>query len=86
MPYLQLLIINRSGGLVFIKNLSPGAPVLNSNDSLRLGSTFHGLYAIANQVAPTIGAKGIDSIETANFVLQCMQTLTGTSTQLQFSS
>jgi hypothetical protein len=61
---------------VFTKNLSPQAPFLSTNDSLRLGSTFHGLHAIATQIAPVI-SKGIEKIETSTFVLQCLQTLTG---------
>jgi hypothetical protein len=43
---------------------------------LRLGSTFHGLHAIATQIAP-ITSAGIDYLETDTFVLQCYQTLTG---------
>mmetsp|Transcript_17429 Transcript_17429/g.29421 ORF Transcript_17429/g.29421 Transcript_17429/m.29421 type:complete len:144 (+) Transcript_17429:189-620(+) len=75
--YLQLFIINRSGGLVYNKNLSPAAPNLTTNDCLRLGSTFHGLHAIAPQIAPVISA-GIERLETDMFVLQSLQTLTGT--------
>ena len=33
------------------QDLSSAAPKLSSNDQLRLGSTFHGLYAIASQVS-----------------------------------
>lgn len=62
---------------MYTKNLSPSAPFLNTNDSLRLGSTFHGLHAIATQIAPVIASKGIEKIETSTFVLQCLQTLTG---------
>ena len=74
--YLQLFIINRSGGLVFSKNLSTLAPVLSTNDCLRLGSTFHGLHAITTQIAPII-SSGIEKMETDSFILQCLQTLTG---------
>lgn len=74
--YYQLFIINRSGGLIYNKSLSPLAPVLSTNDCLRLGSTFHGLYAIATQVAP-ISSSGIERLETDTFILQCLQTLTG---------
>ena len=56
--YLQLFIINRSGGLVYNKNLSSNAPNLSINDTLRLGSTFHGLHAIATQIAP-VTSNGI---------------------------
>ncbi len=76
MVYLQLFIINRSGGLVFNKNLSSMAPNLSTNDSLRLGSTFHGLHAIATQIAPVI-SMGIEKLETDTYTLQCLQTLTG---------
>ena len=74
--YLQLFIINRSGGLVYNKNLSSNAPNLSINDTLRLGSTFHGLHAIATQIAPVV-SSGIEKIETDSFKLQCYQTLTG---------
>jgi hypothetical protein len=33
------------------QGLSEDAPQLSSNDQLRLGSTFHGLHAIAGQVS-----------------------------------
>jgi trafficking protein particle complex subunit 4 len=74
--YFQLFIINRYGGLVYSKSLSMQAPNLSTNDCLRLGSTFHGLHAIAQQVAPVVSA-GIERLETDTFVLQCLQTLTG---------
>ena len=75
--YLQLFIVNRSGGLVFNKNLSSAAPNLTINDCLRLGSTFHGLHTIVPQIAPVI-SSGIERLETDTLVLQCLQTLTGT--------
>ncbi|KAJ1456909.1 Sybindin-like protein [Pelagophyceae sp. CCMP2097] len=76
MTFLQLLIINKSGGLIYNQNLSPTAPTLQSNDWLRLGSTFHSLHAIAAQIAPVLSA-GIEKLETDTFKLQCFQTLTG---------
>ena len=76
MGFLQLMIINKSGGLVYNQNLSPQAPELNDNDWLRIGSTFHSLHAIATQVAPVVSA-GIEKLETETFRLQCFQTLTG---------
>ncbi len=76
MVFLQLFIVNRSGGLVYNKNLSPQAPNLTTNDCLRLGSTFHGLHAITTQIAPVI-SQGIEKLETDTFTLQCLQTLTG---------
>jgi hypothetical protein len=74
--YLTLFIVNRSGSLIFNKNLSPAAPSLSTNDCLRLGSTFHGLHAIAAQVAP-VASAGIESLETDTLKLQCFQSLTG---------
>jgi hypothetical protein len=68
--FLQLFVINRSGGLVYNKNLSHLAPNLTTNDCLRLGSTFHGLHAIATQIAPVTSA-GIEKLETDTFILQC---------------
>jgi hypothetical protein len=76
MTLLQLFIINRSGGLVYNKNLSSVAPNLTVNDVLRLGSTFHGLHAIAAQIAPVVSA-GIEKLQTDTFKLQCFQSLTG---------
>ena len=64
------------GGLVFNRNLDTAAPNLSTNDWLRLGSTFHGLHAIAAQIAP-VKSGGIEKIETSDFTLQCFQTLTG---------
>ncbi len=61
---------------MYSKALSSSAPSLSANDSLRLGSTFHGLHAIATQIAPVVSA-GIERLETDTFVLQCLQTLTG---------
>ena len=46
MTFLQLFIINRSGGLIYNQDLSAAAPRLDTNDWLRLGSTFHSLHAI----------------------------------------
>jgi trafficking protein particle complex subunit 4 len=77
MSLIQLFIINRSGGLIYNRNLSQDAPYLTINDWLRLGSTFHGLHEISSQVAP-VSSSGIDRIETDIFVLECFQTLTGT--------
>ena len=74
--YYQLFIVNRYGGLVYSKSLSPQAPNLSTNDCLRLGSTFHGLHAIAQQIAPVV-SNGIERLETDTFVLHCLQTLTG---------
>ena len=75
--FLQLFIISRSGGLIYNQDLSAAAPHLTSNDWLRFGSTFHGLHAIAGQIAPVVSG-GIEKLETGTFKLQCFQTRTGT--------
>lgn len=41
-----------------------------------IGSTFHGLHAIASQIAPT-ESKGIEKIESDTIRLHCFQSLTG---------
>lgn len=74
--FLQLFVVNKSGGLIYNQNLSSAAPRLTSNDWLRLGSTFHSLHAIASQVAP-VPSSGIEKLETDTLKLQSFQTLTG---------
>ena len=76
MGLLQLFIISKSGGLIFNQDLSEAAPHLTTNDWLRFGSTFHGLHAIAPQIAPVV-SLGIEKLETGTFKLQCFQTRTG---------
>mmetsp|Transcript_28622 Transcript_28622/g.58668 ORF Transcript_28622/g.58668 Transcript_28622/m.58668 type:complete len:150 (-) Transcript_28622:22-471(-) len=76
MTFLQLFIINRSGGLIYNQDLSPAAPRLDTNDWLRMGSTFHSLHAIAAQIAPIV-TSGIEKIETDTLKLQSFQTRTG---------
>ena len=71
------MYLHNTGGLVYNRNLDASAPNLSTNDWLRLGSTFHGLHAIAAQIAP-VKSKGIEKLETDDFTLQCFQTLTGT--------
>ena len=73
---LQLFIINRSGGLIYNRNVSNSAPALSTNDWLRMGSTFHSLHAIVGQVAP-IKSDGINKLDTDTFTLLCLQTLSG---------
>ena len=51
---------------------------LDTNDSLRLASTWHGLHAIAMQLSPVAGGGGIEYLEAETFDLHCLQTLTGT--------
>mmetsp|Transcript_5063 Transcript_5063/g.7700 ORF Transcript_5063/g.7700 Transcript_5063/m.7700 type:complete len:154 (-) Transcript_5063:328-789(-) len=74
--FLQLFIINKSGGLIYNQDLSSLAPQVSVNDWLRLGSTFHSLHAIAAQVAPVV-SSGIEKLETDTLKFQCFQSKTG---------
>ena len=48
-----ILIINKSGGLIYQRNFTNGqASKLNSNDYLIMASTIHGVFAIASQLTP----------------------------------
>lgn len=71
-----LLVVNRAGGLVYNKDLSPGLPRMSTNDHMRSASTFHSLYAISSQLAP-VTSSGIEAVDTDSFALQCFQTPTG---------
>ena len=74
--YLQLMIINKSGGLVYNQDLSPQAAQLDSNDWLRIGSTFHSLHEISRSIPPG-RSLGIVALETSSFALRCLETMTG---------
>ena len=51
--FFSLLIVNKSGGLIFHKYLSSSTSnSVTTNELLRIGSTFHGLNAITSQIAP----------------------------------
>lgn len=73
----NLFIVNKSGGLIYYKDFGSLAK-LDTNDSLRLASTWHGLHAIAMQLSPVPGGGGIELLEAETFDLHCFQTLTGT--------
>ncbi|CCE62338.1 hypothetical protein TPHA_0C01820 [Tetrapisispora phaffii CBS 4417] len=47
-----LLIINKSGGLIYHRNYAGEKNGLNSNDYLILASTLHSVFAIASQLTP----------------------------------
>ena len=48
-----ILIINKSGGLIYQRNFSDTfASKLNSNDFLIIASTIHSVFAIASQITP----------------------------------
>lgn len=82
-PRLQvysLMIINKSGGLIFQKNFCD-MPKMSSNDYLRLAGTFHGLHAICSRgfgAGNGEGTRGIRTLEAKDFRLECFQTLTDT--------
>ncbi|PSK55771.1 hypothetical protein B9Z65_4649 [Elsinoe australis] len=48
----SLLIINKAGGLIYTRTVSPGLSKLSSNDYLILAGTFHGIHAIARSLCP----------------------------------
>lgn len=76
--FLHLFIVNKSGGLIYSTSFSPSSPPLNTNDSLRIGSTFHSLHAIASQASPLQSPnEGIETIEANPLTLKCLQTPTG---------
>ncbi|OQO06249.1 hypothetical protein B0A48_08837 [Cryoendolithus antarcticus] len=86
-----LLIINKAGGLIYNHTFAPGLQALNSNDSLILAGTFHGIHAISRTLNPVppkhsntsvpnsrnLPTTGIESLESSHFRLTCFQTPTG---------
>lgn len=77
MVFYTVFIINKSGGLIYKRDLSADAPKLKVNDSLRLVSTFHSLHAIAGRIACVPPRTGIELVETDTFRMHCYQSLTG---------
>lgn len=53
MTIYSLFILNRSGGLIYQHDLSPGLNKLTSNEHLILAGTLHGVFAIASKITPT---------------------------------
>ena len=67
-------IINKAGGLIFMKSLSDNSAKISINDALRLISTFHSMHAIAGRLSPIDRENsGIETIETNTFKLQVLQ-------------
>lgn len=52
MAFLHLFIINKSGGLIYHRELSKYAPIIDVNILLSIGSTFHSLCSIAVEACP----------------------------------
>mmetsp|Transcript_9765 Transcript_9765/g.15483 ORF Transcript_9765/g.15483 Transcript_9765/m.15483 type:complete len:149 (+) Transcript_9765:1-447(+) len=86
MVFLHLFIVNKSGGLIHHRALSPKAPKIGTNEWLRIGSTFHSLHAIAAEASPLrlpqnknlAGADdGIEEIQAEGMILRSLQTRTG---------
>lgn len=75
MAFFTFYIVNKAGGLIFNKDLSPVAK-LPTNDYLTNASKFHALHAIAKQLAPVLSG-GITSIDAPTFSLYCLETPTG---------
>lgn len=90
---LNLFIVNKAGGLVYhCDNFSSSSSAsassagegssgekrkLTSDEYLQMGSTFHSLHAIASQISPVKGCKGIEYMDAGTFVLYCFQSATG---------
>eukprot|EP00164_Ancoracysta_twista_P007891 GFYU01011293.1.p1 GENE.GFYU01011293.1~~GFYU01011293.1.p1 ORF type:complete len:138 (-),score=16.74 GFYU01011293.1:124-537(-) len=72
----SLLIVNKSGGLIYLNNFAPNSSV-TTNDYLRLASTFDSIYAIASNISPVPGSSGIQLLEADTFKLHCFHTVTG---------
>jgi hypothetical protein len=72
-----LFIVNKSGGLVYHRELSEATPRLSTNDTMILGSTWHGMLALAEQVAPVHGSGGIHTLVADTFVLKSFSSATG---------
>ena len=53
------------------------AAKLDTNEQLRLASTFSGLALIMKQLSPVRGSSQMNELETDSFVLQSFDTLTG---------
>mmetsp|Transcript_8792 Transcript_8792/g.32428 ORF Transcript_8792/g.32428 Transcript_8792/m.32428 type:complete len:102 (+) Transcript_8792:127-432(+) len=77
-PIYSLFIVNKSGGLIYQTDFDSSVAKLDTNDKMRLASTFHSLHAISTQLSPVQGCKGIEMLEADTFDLHCLQTLTGT--------
>ena len=71
--FLCRYIINKAGGLIYMKSLSENSAKISINDALRLISTFHSMHAIAGRLSPIDRENsGIETIETNTFKLQVL--------------
>ena len=90
--HLIFLIVNKYGSLVYGRVLAKdqNAREYTADQLIKLGSTFHSLHAISQEITPESvnpvmqpGAfpspvlEGINEIVADSFVFKCLQTLTG---------
>ncbi|KAF1808954.1 sybindin-like family protein [Eremomyces bilateralis CBS 781.70] len=87
-----LLIVSKAGGLIYNREFHAGLSKQDTNELLIIAGTFHGVHAISQKLCPVPPAQpppsniptmpvrpsGIEVMESANFRLQCFQTVTGT--------
>ncbi|KAJ3125466.1 hypothetical protein HK100_010785 [Physocladia obscura] len=74
----SLYIINKAGGLIYLKNYTDGIATLSSNEYLVLAGTFHSIHVITSKLSPVPGSSGIEVLEADLFKMFCIQTPTGT--------
>eukprot|EP00941_MAST-03F_sp_MAST-3F-sp1_P004164 g4164.t1 len=72
----RLFIVNKSGGLIYYRSLDD-AVKLSTNTTMILGSTWHSLFTIAEQLSPVPNSGGIKTLIADNFVLACFAAPTG---------
>mmetsp|Transcript_38101 Transcript_38101/g.82836 ORF Transcript_38101/g.82836 Transcript_38101/m.82836 type:complete len:136 (+) Transcript_38101:214-621(+) len=73
----SLVIINKSGGLIFQKDFTETARV-DTNEAMTQASIWHSLHAISAQLSPAHGDTGIEMLEADTFNLHCFLAPTGT--------
>lgn len=72
----SLYIVNKSGGLMYHRDLSPTAKFADNNEYLQAASTFHSLILFSKQLAP-VPSGGITSVDAPTFSLYCYTSPTG---------
>lgn len=75
---MSLYVLNKSGGLIYQKDLLSTANQ-STNNHVRMGGLFYGMYAITKEVSPIEPSDGIKTISCEGFKLYCFQTATGTT-------
>ncbi len=67
----------RTAALLRPQDFASHAAKLDTNEHLRLASTFSGLALIMKQLSPVRGSSQMETLECDGFVLQSFDTLTG---------